>query len=304
MGLIQEIKALFEKNEAEITDVKFVDVKSADGKILRVQDMAVGSTIVEINEDGEVAVEDGTYTLEDGVTLVVEGGLIAEIGEAEVVEEMANVMRTDGVAIYYEGTELVLGETKLFLDEAMTEPAPDGEHLLEGGIKVTVLDGVLTEMVEVEEEEVEVEETFMDITLKDGPIAHIVTAMEGEIKAGDKMMLDGTEAGPGEYFTNDQKVIVVGEFGVIESVSEVAPEQTAEEKEVQGVVNNLKELINQVKELKSQFESEIGEIKKENGELKERVAKFAGEPSAEPTKTTVTLKGQSKEEKLKFFGKR
>jgi vacuolar-type H+-ATPase subunit I/STV1 len=209
-----------------------------------VSDLAVGATIVEINEEGEVAIEDGVYELEDGTQMKVEAGIITEIMEAEVEEE------------------------------------------------------------EVPEVEAPVEETFMDITLKDGGIVHIVTAIEGSFAAGDKMMLDGTEAGPGEYFTNDQRVIVVGEFGVIESVSEVAPEQTAEEREVQGVVNNLKELINQVKELKSQFEAEISEIKKENESLKERVQKFAAEPSEQKTETKVSFNKVNKEEKLKFFAKK
>jgi GH24 family phage-related lysozyme (muramidase) len=153
MGLITKIKELFsedesiQKTEAETIDVKFVDVKTVDGMILRVSDLAVDATVVEINESGEVPVSDGEYTLEDGTMISVAGGLITGITPVSVSEQMANVMRTDGVAIYYDGTDLVVGETKLFLDEALTEPAPDGEHLLEGGIKVTVTNGVLTEMV-------------------------------------------------------------------------------------------------------------------------------------------------------------
>ena len=304
MSLISKIKELFAETAIEQTsdDLRFVDVKTADGRIMRVSDLAVDATIVEINEDGELAVEDGTYVLEDGISVVVKGGIISEIMEAEVedvTEEMANVMRTDGVAIYYDGTELVVGETALWLDEAMTEPAPEGEHMLEGGIKVTITNGILTDLVEVEEEEVEVEETFMDITLKDGGFVHIVTAIEGSYSAGDKMLLDGTEAGPGEYLTNDKKVIVVGDFGVISEVKDSA-EQTVEEKDVLGVVNNLKELISQVKELKSQFE----DLKQENTSLKERVQKFAGEPSEDKTETKVSFGKVNKEEKLKFFAKK
>jgi hypothetical protein len=245
MGLITKIKELFsedesiQKTEAETIDVKFVDVKTVDGMILRVSDLAVDATVVEINESGEVPVSDGEYTLEDGTMISVAGGIITGITPVSVSEQMANVMRTDGVAIYYDGTDLVVGETKLFLDEALTEPAPDGEHLLEGGIKVTVTNGVLTEMVESDDVEEDLEETFVEETV-------------------------------------------------------------TEEKDVQGVVNNLKELISQVKDLKSQFEL----IQNENIELKQRIEKFASAPSAEPTKTKVDFKKVDRAEKLEFFGRK
>lgn len=270
MSLIKSIKALFAEQAVPTevaeneTPIEFVDVKTADGMILRVSDLAVDGTVMEISEEGEVAVEDNTYTLEDGTQIVVVGGVIAEVIEAEVEEV-----------------------------ETPVEP--------------------------VAEEMEEVIEKFMDITLKDGPIAHVVTAVEGEVNPGDKMMIDGVEAGPGEYYTADGKEIIVGEMGIIaevkaaeeeveEEIEQPLPEetQTADE-EVQGVVNNLKNLINQIKELKSQFDemkSSFESIEKENKQLKEEVSKFAAAPSAEPTKTKVDFKKADKEEKLRFFGQK
>jgi len=67
--------------------------------------------------------------------------------------KLANVMRTDGVAVYYEG-DFVVG-VEVFLDEEMTQPAPEGEHELEGGLKIVVEEGKVSEIIEVEEEEVE-----------------------------------------------------------------------------------------------------------------------------------------------------
>lgn len=102
MSLIKKIKQLFEEVDAA-SEVKFVDLKSVDGAILRVSDLAVGASIVEITEDGEVPVEDGEYKLDDGVVLVVEAGVIAEIKEAEAeaeddegLQEFYDVMFKDG----------------------------------------------------------------------------------------------------------------------------------------------------------------------------------------------------------------
>lgn len=262
MSLINKIKELFKEEVAQAeTPIAFVDVKTADGMILRVSDMAVDATVVEINENGEIPVEDGTYTLEDGNQIVVVGGLITEIIESEVVNNPD--------AIPAEGAPI-------------DTPA-------------------------------EMNQNFLDVTLKDGPIAHIVTAVEGSISVGDKLMIDNVEAGPGEYETLDNLTLIVGDMGVIEEIKEDSSDMPEDEStdmpsdaspEVIGVVNNLKELINQVKDLKAQFETEIQSIKEENIELKERVEKFASAPSAEPTQTGVSLKLADKASKLEFFGRK
>ena len=83
--------------------------------------------------------------------------------------KLANVMRTDGVAVYYEG-DFVVG-VEVFLDEEMTQPAPEGEHELEGGLKIVVTEGKVSEIIEVEEEvvdepvseELETEETTEEL---------------------------------------------------------------------------------------------------------------------------------------------
>jgi hypothetical protein len=177
--VIKTIKKIF-TSEVEEENMNFVDVKIEDGKIVRVSDMKEGVEIKEVTEDGLIDVEDGEYVSVDGLVITVKEGLIDSITEKEVedeveeiedevVVEMANVMRTDGVAIYYDGTELVEG-TPLFLDEEMSEPAPDGSHDLEGGMLIVIEDGKLVsiEEVEVEEEELgykekEMEEVFNSI---------------------------------------------------------------------------------------------------------------------------------------------
>ena len=169
--VIENIKKFFTSEEE---NVNFVDVKIEDGKIIRVSDLKEGSEIKEVTEDGVIDLEDGEYVSVDGLVITVKDGLIESITEKEIEDteelveeevevemeeekevvevEMSNVMRTDGVAIYYEGTELVEG-TPLFLDEEMTEPAPDGPHDLEGGTSIVIEDGKLVSIEEVVEEE-------------------------------------------------------------------------------------------------------------------------------------------------------
>lgn len=163
-SIVEKIKALFEQEQ-------YIEVKTKDGKILRADDMLVGSAIKEITEDGEMMLEDGEYVTEKGFIIKVEAELIVDIKEAvveelekeeeeKVKEEMANVMRTDGVAIYYEGTELVVGETALFLDEELTQPAPEGHHLLEGGLIAMIQNGVLVSLDEIPEKKEELVNEF------------------------------------------------------------------------------------------------------------------------------------------------
>jgi len=93
--VIDKIKKVLLGEQEEVVEEVFVDVKTEDGRIMRVADIAVDQPVKEITEDGEVDVEDATYVLEDGTSIVVVAGVITEIVEAEaeaeeeVEEEMA-----------------------------------------------------------------------------------------------------------------------------------------------------------------------------------------------------------------------
>lgn len=63
----------------------------------------------------------------------------------------ATVQTSDGKTLYYDG-ELATG-TKIFMDEAMTQPAPDGVHELADGTKVTTANGEVTEVMAKEADE-------------------------------------------------------------------------------------------------------------------------------------------------------
>lgn len=78
----------------------------------------------------------------------------------------------DGTIVWYDG-ELAVG-TAIFIDEAMTQPAPDAEHELEDGTIVVSVDGAVTEIKTIEEE-VPVDE---EEVLEEEPVSQPLTAEE------------------------------------------------------------------------------------------------------------------------------
>lgn len=70
--------------------------------------------------------------------------------------KLASATLADGTVVYWDG-ELAVG-TAVFLDEAMTQPAPDAEHQVEDGTIVVTVDGVVTEIRPAAEGEEELQE--------------------------------------------------------------------------------------------------------------------------------------------------
>jgi hypothetical protein len=59
---------------------------------------------------------------------------------------------------------------------------------------------------------------FIDVLLKDGPFAHVISVKSGEISEGDKLIINGFEASPGEYPISDGKILFVDEQGIITQI--------------------------------------------------------------------------------------
>jgi len=98
--------------------------------------------------------------------------------EEETKVEMATATLTDGSIIEWEG-ELAVG-TAVFVQTAEGDiPAPDATHEVEGGMLVTTVDGIVTEMVEPEVEvEVEVAaEEFATMTAFNEVVAKMESAI-------------------------------------------------------------------------------------------------------------------------------
>jgi len=88
--LVERIKELVFTDET--VEQNFVDVKTSDGLVLRVDAIEEGATVTVISEDGENVSGASDYVLEDGVTISVnEEGVITSVTpveeEEEVVEE-------------------------------------------------------------------------------------------------------------------------------------------------------------------------------------------------------------------------
>jgi uncharacterized Zn ribbon protein len=212
-SIIKALKELF-SGETEVK-LNFLDVKTGDGRILRVTDVALEGIVKEVTEEGEIDVEDGTYVLEDGISLVVVGGIITE-----VLEPAQEDMESDKE-----------GETKTKFQEVLK--------------------------------------------LKDGTEITIDNVVEGEMNLGDALILNGEPAPVGEYVLEDGRILVVDEKGLLIELKPAVEEEydESDEKDIIGVVANLKDLISQVKDLKSKFES----VDKENKELKEMFSKIPSE---------------------------
>lgn len=74
-------------------------------------------------------------------------------------DKFIDVKTTEGMILRYEGDTPQVGQDVLLVKEDGTvEPAPDGEHELEGGVKVTIQDGKFTMVGGIEEEEMTAEE--------------------------------------------------------------------------------------------------------------------------------------------------
>ena len=82
-NLLEDVRKLVFGEE----ELEFLDVKTSDGVILRVQELAEGQTVTIVSEDGENVSGAGEYTLEDGQVITVdESGVITGISEEEVEE--------------------------------------------------------------------------------------------------------------------------------------------------------------------------------------------------------------------------
>jgi hypothetical protein len=96
-NLLEKLISVFNSEKETEVELNFIDVKTIDGRILRVEDMDIEKVVKEITAEGEIDLEDGEYTLEDGLIIKVEGGLIKEISEVkeEVVEEEQEVVEEE-----------------------------------------------------------------------------------------------------------------------------------------------------------------------------------------------------------------
>ena len=93
--------------------------------------------------------------------------------------KMESAVLTDGTVIKWDGT-LAVG-TAILVETAEGDiPAPDATHEVEGGMLVTTLDGIVTEIVEPAESEVEIEIEAKEFATVE-KFDEVVASLEGKI---------------------------------------------------------------------------------------------------------------------------
>jgi hypothetical protein len=104
---------------------------------------------------GAVKVKDENFWIDKVKTNEVKGFSVEILADLELqlknkeqkMEKqikLGTAMLKDGITVYWDG-DFGMG-TAIFMDEALTQPAPDADHVLEDGTIVTTKDGVVTEI--------------------------------------------------------------------------------------------------------------------------------------------------------------
>lgn len=99
--------------------------------------------------------------------------------------KFGSLATVDGVVLNYEGEELVEGSVVTLEDGT---PAPDGEHAIEGNKTITVVDGVVTAIVEAEEPAPMQEDFSAKFEAVNGRFESIEKTMLGLQAALEKLM--------------------------------------------------------------------------------------------------------------------
>ena len=124
------------------------------------EDLKAGDRVYIEDADGErTEAADGDYTTADGKVIVVAGGAVAEIrdAEAEVAPAAADEFgskATDKGELYWEGEDDLKEGDRVFVrdEEGNLADAPDGDYRTEDGKVITVVEGAVASIKDDEAE--------------------------------------------------------------------------------------------------------------------------------------------------------
>lgn len=163
----------------------FASLKTADGVEMKVEgELELEKEIYIITPDGEIPAPEGEFEMEDGLKVRIKEGLIEKLDyskkeeetmeeheeeeklEEEVKEdleeekvELVSAELIDGTIVETDG-DLTVGAELYVTTEEGKIIAPDGSHETVEGKIVVVEDGIIKEITDKVEEEVEVEASF------------------------------------------------------------------------------------------------------------------------------------------------
>jgi len=116
-----------DKMEETIEEILMGEIKTADGSITLKfpgEELAIGSEIVVVTEDGDIPAPDGNHDLEGGITISTEGGVITELEatetEIEATEEIEMAEESE-ISIHEELIKALSGEFKTQIDALKLE---------------------------------------------------------------------------------------------------------------------------------------------------------------------------------------
>ena len=120
-----------EAMEETTEEIKMGEIKTADGSIdlkFPGEELAIGSEIVVVTEDGDIPAPDGYHDLEGGMTIKVEGGVITELAdtateeaEIEATEEVEMAEEESNISIHEELIKALSGEFKTQIEALKLE---------------------------------------------------------------------------------------------------------------------------------------------------------------------------------------
>jgi hypothetical protein len=190
MNLIEKIKMLFTADENK--EQTFIDAKTTEGKILRVDELQPEQKVQEVTEEGLIDVEPGTYILEGGIEVVVgEGSIITDVREVEEMEEeeekeeelFTDLALKDGPIAHVISTksgEINEGD-KLVIDGM--EAAPNEYPTTDGRVLMVGEGGVITEVKNAEE--TTEEEVVVEAEVADNEVVEEEVVVENEVVEED-----------------------------------------------------------------------------------------------------------------------
>ena len=197
--------------------------------------------------------------------------------------KLGNAKLADGVTVYWDG-DFGMG-TAIFIDEALTQPAPDADHVLEDGTIVTTKDGKVVE-IQVSA----VEEDLEAATLLEGP------CYEGYEMVGMKVV-DGKEV-PNCVPVVDGKPEAATDM----AEAPVAAAITAEEVSMM-IDNRFAEIMDEITRLKGALEEKDNQMSEFKKEVSEKFSTTPATQSIKKPEAKIDDKFAAVEARIKAFAK-
>jgi hypothetical protein len=197
--------------------------------------------------------------------------------------KFASATLQNGTVVYYEG-ELAVG-TAVFLDEAMTEAAPDADHVAEDGTIIVTVDGVVTEIRPME----------MRNLAEDGP------CWEGYEMVGMKIV-DGKEV-PNCVPVEGGKPEAATDMAIDPNTGMELPAAITPEEVSMMIDNRFGELMEEITRLKIMIEGNEKGMEEYKKQINEKFSTTPAAQSIKKPETKVDDRFSTAEARIKEFAK-